>query len=70
MRARGVDVADLGVEGGPRWYCTPQCVSAALARAGEELAAIDDMAATDPDEQVPYLPAEDVIEETTPGGEQ
>ena len=63
-----VEVA--GVEGGPRWYCTPQCVSAALARAGEELAAIDDMAATDPDEQVPYLPAEDVIEETTPGGEQ
>ncbi|WP_156059438.1 hypothetical protein, partial [Nocardia rhamnosiphila] len=43
----------------PRWYCTPQCVSNALARAGEELAAIDDMAATDPDEQVPYLPAED-----------
>lgn len=32
-----VEVA--GVEGGPRWYCSPQCVSSALARAGEELAA-------------------------------
>lgn len=62
-----VEVA--GVEGGPRWYCSPQCVSAALARAGEELAAIDDIAATDPDEQVPYL-LEPVAEEITPGGEQ
>lgn len=61
-----VDVA--GVEGGPRWYCTPQCVSAALARAGEELSVIDDMAATDPDEQVPYLPAEDVIEDQAADG--
>ncbi|MGA5076219.1 hypothetical protein ACPC37_01130 [Streptomyces griseoincarnatus] len=33
-----------GVEGGPRWYCTPQCVSNALARAGEELTVIDQMA--------------------------
>lgn len=33
-----------GIEGGPRWYCTPQCVSNALARAGEELTVIDQMA--------------------------
>ena len=52
-----VEVA--GIEGAARWYCTPQCVSAALARAGEELAVIDDMAATDPDEHVPYLLAQD-----------
>lgn len=63
-----VEVA--GIEGGPRWYCTPQCVSDALARAGEELAVIDDMAATDPDEQVPYLPAEDVIEDQAVPGER
>lgn len=37
-----VEVA--GIEGGPRWYCTPQCVSNALARAGEELSVIDQMA--------------------------
>lgn len=40
-----VEVA--GVEGGPRWYCTPTCVSNALARAGAELADIDDQAAVD-----------------------
>ena len=62
-----VEVA--GIEGGPRWYCTPQCVSNALARAGEELAVIDDMAATDPDEQVPYLPAEDVVEDQAEDGD-
>lgn len=37
-----VEVA--GVEGGPRWYCTPPCVSNAMARAGEELAAIEERA--------------------------
>ncbi|WP_158761591.1 hypothetical protein [Streptomyces sp. NRRL S-146] len=52
-----VEVA--GIEGEPRWYCSPQCVSAALARAGEELAVIDEMAATDPDDHVPYLLAQD-----------
>ncbi|MEU0584556.1 hypothetical protein [Streptomyces sp. NPDC006132] len=56
-----VEVA--GIEGGPRWYCTPQCVSAALARASEELAAADQLAAVDPDERVPYL----LAEEATPG---
>ncbi|MEV6614235.1 hypothetical protein AB0N31_10505 [Streptomyces sp. NPDC051051] len=29
----------------PRWYCSPMCVSDALARAGEQLAAADDQAA-------------------------
>lgn len=37
-----VEVA--GIEGVPRWYCTPRCVSNALARAGAELAVIDQMA--------------------------
>ena len=36
-----------GIEGGPRWYCTPHCVSNAFARAGDDLAVIDDMAAVD-----------------------
>lgn len=36
-----------GIEGGPRWYCTPHCVSNALARAGAELAITDDLAAVD-----------------------
>ncbi|MFI7137228.1 hypothetical protein ACIBQ5_05495 [Streptomyces massasporeus] len=63
-----VEVA--GVEGGPRWYCTPQCVSNALARAGAELAAADCLAAGDPDEQVPYLPAEDFAEDQAVGGER
>ncbi|WP_340382248.1 hypothetical protein U5640_36205 [Streptomyces sp. SS7] len=35
----------------PRWYCSPTCVSDALTRAGEELAAADRVAAGDPDEQ-------------------
>jgi hypothetical protein len=40
---------------GPRWYCSPACVSNALARAGAELAAADELAAVDPDEQAPVL---------------
>lgn len=36
-----------GIEGGPLWYCTPHCVSNALARAGAELAIDDDQAALD-----------------------
>ncbi|MEU9349063.1 hypothetical protein AB0D74_48485 [Streptomyces sp. NPDC048278] len=40
-----------GVDDEPRWYCSPPCVMAALARAGEELAADDQAAAVDPDEQ-------------------
>ncbi|MER8220310.1 hypothetical protein ABTZ58_06880 [Streptomyces sp. NPDC094143] len=49
----------VGTDDRPRWYCSPACVSNALARADEELAAADQLAATDPDEQVPYLPADD-----------
>ena len=49
----------VGTDDRPRWYCSPPCVSRALARAGEELAAADQLAAADPDEQVPYLPADD-----------
>lgn len=33
-----------GIDGGALWYCTPHCVSNALARAGAELAAADDQA--------------------------
>lgn len=46
-----------GTDDTPRWYCSPPCVSNALSRAGEELAALDDMAAVDPDEPVPFLDA-------------
>ncbi|MGI5443795.1 hypothetical protein ACQEV4_42585 [Streptomyces shenzhenensis] len=41
MRVAGV----TGAEGEPHWYCSPVCVSNALARAGAEIAAADDMAA-------------------------
>ncbi|MFJ6540543.1 hypothetical protein ACIQMP_07845 [Streptomyces sp. NPDC091385] len=34
-----LDVA--GLDGGPRWYCMPSCVRAAMARAGDELSALD-----------------------------
>lgn len=44
-----------GIEDEARWYCSPGCVSAALARAGQELAAADELAAIDPDEQAPVL---------------
>ena len=47
----------------PRWYCSPMCVSNALARAGEELAAVDQAAAVDPDEQDSGLPYGDVAED-------
>ncbi|WP_411090830.1 hypothetical protein [Streptomyces sp. 049-1] len=33
-----------GTDGGPRWYCTPGCVSNALARAAAELAELDQVA--------------------------
>jgi hypothetical protein len=41
-----VEVAGIA-DSGPRWYCSPRCVSNALARAGEELAEADDRAALD-----------------------
>jgi hypothetical protein len=34
-----------GVGGEPRWYCSTYCVTTAFARAAEELAVMDDMAA-------------------------
>lgn len=40
---------------GPRWYCSPACISNALGRAAAELAAADQLAAIDPDEQAPVL---------------
>ncbi|MFE2046621.1 hypothetical protein ACFXAZ_38065 [Streptomyces sp. NPDC059477] len=42
-----------GIGDGPRWYCSPGCVSAAMARAGDELAADDQAAAVDPHQQAP-----------------
>lgn len=32
-----------GIDGGPRWYCSAGCIFKAVARAGEELAAVDDL---------------------------
>ncbi|MFK0155403.1 hypothetical protein ACIQVK_25420 [Streptomyces sp. NPDC090493] len=40
-----------GLDDEPRWYCSPQCIADALARAGDELAAVDQAAAVDPAEQ-------------------
>ncbi|MDX2681069.1 hypothetical protein [Streptomyces soliscabiei] len=40
----------------PRWYCSAACVFDAVARAGDELAAVDQAAAVDPDEQGHELP--------------
>ncbi|MET9089653.1 hypothetical protein ABZX77_48685 [Streptomyces sp. NPDC004237] len=42
-----------GLDDEPRWYCSPQCIADALARAGDELAADDQAAALDPAEQAP-----------------
>ncbi|MFH9011197.1 hypothetical protein ACH4C6_07455 [Streptomyces sp. NPDC017943] len=59
-----------GIDGGPRWYCTPQCVSSALVEAGRELAAIEDQAKdlvlVDQDE----YSAEYAGDDQTAGGEQ
>ncbi|MER6532983.1 hypothetical protein ABT215_04010 [Streptomyces sp900105755] len=48
-----------GIDDEPRWYCSPQCIADALARAGEELAAADQAAALDPAEQGPPAAAVD-----------
>ncbi|MBK3575103.1 hypothetical protein JHN63_15040 [Streptomyces sp. MBT65] len=40
-----LDVA--GLAGGPRWYCSPGCVNAAMVRAGDDLALADQAAAVD-----------------------
>ncbi|MBD0837401.1 hypothetical protein [Streptomyces sp. TRM68416] len=60
-----LDVA--GTDSGPRWWCSPWCSSAALAAARAELAAADQLAATDPDQQVPYRLVTDAPE-AMPGG--
>ncbi|MFJ4515245.1 hypothetical protein [Streptomyces sp. NPDC088816] len=40
-----------GIEGGPRWYCSPGCVNAAMLRAGDDLALADQSAAIAPADQ-------------------
>lgn len=52
-----LEIATLG--DGPRWYCSPQCVTDALTRAGEQLAAADRAAAVDPGQQGHSAPAGD-----------
>lgn len=57
----------VGLDEPGRWYCSPQCVSAATVRAGDKLAAADQAAAADPDEQG-YTPiAEDTAEDVIDG---
>ncbi|MFM9589700.1 hypothetical protein ACKI1J_15755 [Streptomyces scabiei] len=51
-----LDVA--GTQDGPRWWCSPACATAAMTAAGAELAAADQLAAIDPAQQAPALPAE------------
>jgi hypothetical protein len=47
-----------GTGDGPRWWCSPACMTAALAAAqAAELADAEQLAAGDPDQQIPYLPA-------------
>ncbi|MFF0597879.1 hypothetical protein [Streptomyces antibioticus] len=42
-----------GLDDGPRWYCSPGCVNAAMQRAGQDLALADQAAAVDPGQQTP-----------------
>lgn len=56
-----VDVA--GAEGGPRWWCTPKCATAAMTAAGAELAAADQLAAVDPGQNEPRPPVPGVVED-------
>ncbi|MDX2552573.1 hypothetical protein ACKI1J_42890 [Streptomyces scabiei] len=46
-----LDVA--GTSDGPRWWCSPPCATAAMTAAGAELAAADQLDATDPARQAP-----------------
>ncbi|GGN47233.1 hypothetical protein [Streptomyces fuscichromogenes] len=56
-----------GLDDEPRWYCSPQCIADALARAGDELAADDQAAAVDPGEQAqPAAAAVDQAAEDVP----
>ncbi|MEU9972314.1 hypothetical protein [Streptomyces sp. NPDC051014] len=50
-----VEVA--GAEGGPRWFCSSPCVSAAMARAADDLALGDREADGDPEQQQPAAAA-------------
>lgn len=56
-----VDVA--GSEGGARWWCNPLCAQAAIAAAGAELAAADQLAADDPDAPIPFLDTSTVADD-------
>ncbi|MFF7900001.1 hypothetical protein ACFZCV_14570 [Streptomyces sp. NPDC007920] len=51
-----------GTDTPARWYCNPWCASGAITAAGAELAADDQAAAADPDEQAP-APATPAAEE-------
>lgn len=44
-----------GIEGEARWYCSPRCVSAALARAGEELAVIEELDEAGAEAPIPFV---------------
>lgn len=46
----------------PRWYCSDMCVIDALTRAGHDLAAADQAAAVDPDQQAPALPDGELVD--------
>lgn len=43
-----LQIAGVDSWGGPRWWCTPACATAAMAAAGAELAAADQLAAITP----------------------
>ncbi|WP_086746177.1 hypothetical protein [Streptomyces scabiei] len=51
----GIVVDVIGTEGGPRWWCSPSCVNAAMTAARTELQRAEQIAAA---EQAPALPAE------------
>jgi hypothetical protein len=51
----------VGTEQGPRWWCNPLCVSAAIADARAELAAADQLAAITPAAPAPGAVVEDDV---------
>lgn len=46
-----IRVQVAGIDGPPRWWCSPMCAISAMAAAGTELAETDQAAAVDPDAQ-------------------
>lgn len=60
-----VDVA--GTEIGARWWCNLLCAQAAMAAGGAELAAADQLAASDPDAPVPFVDTTAVVEDPIGG---